>query len=264
MDRQFDPRRLPDGGRTLSLAVELCAALALLDGDEPQAWQRCRGAALRYVEAVRAGGFGAPVALDLLQRAVHTWVPSALDPERRARLDARVPFWVGTVYGLRWDADAAGAPADPDRSHSPAPAPGYWEQMQGWRAALQSRRRELRMRREALGAAAAEREARALALCDTSAERLGESHRIAEEMRARQATQRLAPVARRLALPVPATVRLSNQAILDIARRIRRAVREPRPDDPRNDVLAIRHELSPEDEARVEAALRELSENENE
>jgi hypothetical protein len=52
--------------------------------------------------------------------------------------------------------------------------------------------------------------------------------------------------------------RPSDDEILAIARRIRRAAFERPADDPRRDVLSVCHELPPADEARVEAALERL------
>ncbi len=309
MDHDFDPRRLPDGGKSFAPALELCAALALLDGDFPRAWRRCRGAALRYVEVVRVGRFSARVALDLLRRAVETWTPGTLDPTRRARLDSRLPFWVGTAYGLRWQAEPARAElarAEPARAEPALAEPaldesaaadehagtagavlpgalpgalpvtmagllaGALDQLQERRAALVAQRMALRARREALAAALAETQARTWALCDASVDRIFTSSRIHEAERTRPATPRrhcwaavaagtlavARPVVRRMAL------RLTDEAILEIARRIRRAMHQPRPDDPRDDILARHHELSAEDEGRVEAALRRLHETE--
>ncbi len=51
--------------------------------------------------------------------------------------------------------------------------------------------------------------------------------------------------------------RPTDDEITEIARRIRRAAQEP-PGDPGVDITAQRHELSPEDEDRVEAALVRL------
>jgi hypothetical protein len=190
MDRFFDPRRVPDGGRSLSLAVDLCAALALLDGDDgPRAWRRCRSAALRYLEAVRAGRFGPEVALDLLWRAVATWTPREVDAARGARLAARVPFWIDTVYGLRWRTEArASAPrpaAEPELAVArPLPLPGAWVEMRAWRDAMAAQRvlaRERRLTRQRLAEA---RTSRGLALLAAGAECL-ERSRLAEQ-RSRQ------------------------------------------------------------------------------
>jgi hypothetical protein len=52
--------------------------------------------------------------------------------------------------------------------------------------------------------------------------------------------------------------RKTDDEIMDIARRIAAAGRRPPPADPRFDITATRHELSPEDEDRVEAALVRL------
>ena len=52
--------------------------------------------------------------------------------------------------------------------------------------------------------------------------------------------------------------RPTDDEITDIARRIIKAGRRPPPGDPRLDITAKRHELSPEDEDRVEAALVRL------
>lgn len=184
MDDPFDPRQLPGGGRSLALAFELCGALALLDGEEPLAWRRCRSAALRYVDAVRGGRLGHDAALALLRAAIRTWVPRSLDPARRARLDARVPFWVGTVYGLRWDADVRGrasAPADPaPRSAPPRP----WSELRAQHrtlhaAAAQSHERG-RLGRAALDA----RWARTLELVATAETRVRERRRVVAESRA--------------------------------------------------------------------------------
>lgn len=271
-DRFFDPRSLPDGGRSLGLALDLCSALALLDGDDPPAWPRVRGAALRYLTAVRAGRFSSGVALDLLRRAVGTWTPRSVPPERRARLDARLAFWVGTVYGLRWRVDAAPAPVSDDDDEAldqrggddvvwqPAPPPGRWAEMRVWRAALGSRQRDLRARRAALVAATAEREERLAQLRDASADRIFESRRLRANVRGRLATWPTTPLARvaLLAGAAGASGALSDADIRAIARRIRRAVHERQADDPRDDILARHRELSPEDEARVEAALRTL------
>src|SRR5687768_17478539 len=169
MDRFFDPRQLPDDGRSLELALDLCTALALLDGDHPSAWRRCRGAALRYVAAIRAGRFPSGVAVDLLRRAVATWAPSELPPERRSWLEARAPFWVGTVYGLRGKtARGPAAPQTAEPPGEPAPPPGRWEDMHAWRAALDARRRALKARRAALLTSVSEREARAAQLCSAA------------------------------------------------------------------------------------------------
>jgi hypothetical protein len=48
---------------------------------------------------------------------------------------------------------------------------------------------------------------------------------------------------------------LTDHEIRAIAVRIRRAMADPMPGDPEDDILSQRHELSPEDEDRVEAAL---------
>jgi len=54
------------------------------------------------------------------------------------------------------------------------------------------------------------------------------------------------------------SARPTDEEIMDIAVRIRLAVRQPQPSDPRDDITAQRYELSPEDEDRVEAALVRL------
>ena len=48
---------------------------------------------------------------------------------------------------------------------------------------------------------------------------------------------------------------LTDAEIGDIAARIARAVAAPRPDDPRDDICAARHELPPKDEDRVIAVI---------
>jgi DNA-binding response OmpR family regulator len=58
----------------------------------------------------------------------------------------------------------------------------------------------------------------------------------------------------------PRARRLSDDEVKALAEEIRRAVRSPRLIDRRDDVLAPTRELSPEDEARVEAALLALLE----
>ena len=259
MDRFFDPRQLPDDGRSFDLALDLCTALALLDGDHPAAWRRCRSAAIRYVAAIRAGRFPSGVALDLLRRAVATWAPSELPPERRGWLESRAPFWVGTVYGLRWQAapdPAAPRPAEPPCE--PAPTPGRWDDIHAWRAALDARRRALRARRSALLTSRSEREARAAQLCRAAAERMAECRRLQAETRDQLAAWVATPVPCAAMITRPGPRELSDAAIRAIAVRIRRAVREPQSGDPRDDILSRYHELSAGDEARVEEALRAL------
>ena len=53
----------------------------------------------------------------------------------------------------------------------------------------------------------------------------------------------------------PGGERLTGEEIMGIARRIARALTRPPEGDPRQDILSQTHELPPEDEARVEAAL---------
>jgi CheY-like chemotaxis protein len=53
----------------------------------------------------------------------------------------------------------------------------------------------------------------------------------------------------------PRARRLADEEVLEIARQIRAAVRRPPDPNPREGVLSPHRELSPEDEARVEAAL---------
>ena len=52
--------------------------------------------------------------------------------------------------------------------------------------------------------------------------------------------------------------RLTDEEILDIARRVAEAVARAPEGDPRLDILAKQHELPPEDEGRVIAALAKL------
>ena len=56
----------------------------------------------------------------------------------------------------------------------------------------------------------------------------------------------------------PAARPLTDAEVLDVAHRIRDAVRQPPTATPRDGVLSPYHELGPEDEARVEAALLTL------
>jgi hypothetical protein len=51
-----------------------------------------------------------------------------------------------------------------------------------------------------------------------------------------------------------ARISLPDDEVQRIAAEIVRAVREPPPDDPRDDVLSLPHELSPIEEGRVAAA----------
>jgi hypothetical protein len=69
--------------------------------DDPRSLAACRVTALRYLEALPAG-VGPDGALRRLRATVWAWAPLTLSARGRRRLDARLRFWVGTAYGLRW------------------------------------------------------------------------------------------------------------------------------------------------------------------
>ncbi|MDF1503953.1 hypothetical protein [Roseisolibacter sp. H3M3-2] len=113
MPHDFLPWDTPDAGRYVRRAFRLHRALAALDAGAPGG--ELRAATLRYLEVVRAQGYGHRTALRLLLIAAAHWAPSALDAEAQDRLGERLRFWVGTVYGLRWRAAGAAAPIAPRR-----------------------------------------------------------------------------------------------------------------------------------------------------
>lgn len=116
MRDEHQPWDTPDAGRYVRRAFRLHRALAALDGEAPRVAQaECRAAALRYLEVVRAQGYGHRTALRLLLIAAAHWVPSTLDAERQDALGAQFRFWVGTVYGLRWRSEGAAARSTPRR-----------------------------------------------------------------------------------------------------------------------------------------------------
>jgi hypothetical protein len=79
----------------------LSRAVAELNPADSHALTTCRTAALRYVEEL-PHGTGFDDALRSLRTTVWAWAPPTLSGSGRQLLDARLPFWVGTVYGLRW------------------------------------------------------------------------------------------------------------------------------------------------------------------
>ena len=101
---EFDPTRLPAAGGYVPVVFRLYRALAALDEAVPRTVGICRAAALRYVESLQPQGVGPGGALRLLRVAAAAWAPSRLTADQRLRLDARLRFWVGTVYRLRWGA----------------------------------------------------------------------------------------------------------------------------------------------------------------
>jgi hypothetical protein len=92
----------PHARRPILDAPYLARALAAFDGADPRSVARCRAAALRHAEALRAWDIGAGLALRLLRESAAIWMPDSVDPARRRELEQRMRFWVGTVYGVRW------------------------------------------------------------------------------------------------------------------------------------------------------------------
>jgi hypothetical protein len=102
------PRRGPAVADTVAqLAREAHALLRLNRSvaefvpEDPHTLAACRVAALRYLEALPAG-VGPDGALRRLRATVWAWAPLTLCARGRRLLDARLRFWVGTAYGLRW------------------------------------------------------------------------------------------------------------------------------------------------------------------
>ena len=114
-DPDFHPGRLPAAGVPVPVASRLYRALAALDDAVPRTVGACRAAALRYLETLQQEDVGPGSALRLLRVAAGAWVPAEHSVAERSRLDARLHFWVGTVYRLRWvDAPGDAAPPGPD------------------------------------------------------------------------------------------------------------------------------------------------------
>jgi hypothetical protein len=104
---------IPPAGGHVSVALRLHRALAALDDAAPRTVGACRAAALRYLETLQQQDVGPGSALRLLRVAAGASGPADYTMAERLRLDARLHFWVGTVYRLRW-VTAAGDAAPPE------------------------------------------------------------------------------------------------------------------------------------------------------
>ncbi len=82
--------------------LRLHRALATFDAGDARAVAACRTAALRYLEALAPEGVGPGEALRRLRAAATGWGPAGLSADARLHLDARLRFWVGSAFGLRW------------------------------------------------------------------------------------------------------------------------------------------------------------------
>jgi hypothetical protein len=100
--------RLTPGAPDDATVPILRLVLALSGLDEPRGagLRRCRAPALRYVESLAARGLGRGDALLRLRRLADRWASPGLTLLERMALDERLRWWIGTVYGERWQAAA--------------------------------------------------------------------------------------------------------------------------------------------------------------
>ena len=103
----------------IAVLLRFQGALAALDAVTPAGLGRCRAAAFRYSELLQRQRIGPTSALRFLRAAAAAWTPPRLTPAERLRLHARLRFWVGTAYGLRWRTAADGAVGAPDPTRAP-------------------------------------------------------------------------------------------------------------------------------------------------
>lgn len=98
---------LDDADDGTAPVLRLVCALAGLDAPGAVGLRRCRAPALRYLESLAARGLGRGDALLRVRRLAERWASPGLTPLERLVLDARLRWWIGTVYGERWRGAAA-------------------------------------------------------------------------------------------------------------------------------------------------------------